>query len=95
MPRDNEPKMVDPADKDIHSRKGVEPYPVPNKSKIVGNAADDEATSTPDNNNERARKDEDGEHLDAVDKMRKTLTEEGVKEAWKDGRTQNSPQQKD
>jgi len=91
MPRDSEPKMVDPADKEIHRSEGVEPYPVPNKSKVVGRPVDDEATSTPDNNHERAKTDEDGEHLDAVDKMRKTLTEERSKEAWKRGETQGAP----
>lgn len=88
MTRQNEPKMHDPADKEIHSKEGVEPYPVPNKSKVVGTPVDDEATSTPENNFERAGEDEDGEHLDAVDKMRKTLIEDGDVEAWKKGRTQ-------
>lgn len=91
MPRQNEPHMHDPADKEIHRKEGVDPYPVPAKSKVVGKPADDEATSTPDNNFERAREDEDGEHIDAVDRMRKTLSEEGATDAWKEGRTQGAP----
>jgi hypothetical protein len=81
--------MHDVTDKEIHRKEGVDPYPVPRRAEKVRNPQDDEATSTPDNNFERAREDEDGEHLDAVDRMRKTLAEEGVKDAWKEGRTQN------
>jgi len=91
MPRKSEPDMHDPKDRELRSRKGVKPYPVPGKSKVVGTPAPDEATSTPDNNFERAGEDEDGEHLDAVDKMRKTLKEEGAKDAWKKGKTQGAP----
>jgi hypothetical protein len=91
MPRQSEPDMHDATDKEIHRKEGVDPYPVPNKSKVVGKPQDDEATSTPDNNFERAATDEDGHHLDAVDKMTKTLTEEGAKEAWREGRTQGAP----
>jgi hypothetical protein len=81
--------MHDPADKDVHTQKGVAPYPPPSKTKVVGKAQDDEATSTPDNNFERATTDEDGEHLDAVDKMRKTLIAEGSEDAWRKGKTQD------
>jgi len=90
MPRHTKPHMHDPDDKDIHRKEGVDPYPVPAKSKVAGKPLDDETTSTPDNNFERARKDADGEHLDAVDSMRKTLTETGERDAWKDGRTQGA-----
>ncbi len=91
MPKQDKPQMHDPEDKDIHTEEGVAPYPAPSKTKVVGTPQDDEATSTPDNNFERAGKDADGEHIDAVDKMRKTLTEEGSKEAWKKGETQGRP----
>jgi hypothetical protein len=94
MPRQDEPDMKDATDKELHRKEGVAPYPVPNKSKVVGKPIDDEATSTPENNFERARQDADGEHLDAVDKMRKTLTEEGAKEAWREGHTQGAPDRK-
>ena len=95
MPRDKELDMHDPKDRELHSEEGVKPYPTPSKSKVVGTPVPDESTSTPDNNFERADEDEDGEHLDAVDKMRKTLKEDGVKEAWKDGRTQGAPRKQD
>lgn len=94
MPITDKPHMHDQADKELHTEEGVAPYPVPSKTNVVGKPQDDEATSTPDNNHERAETDEDGEHLDAVDKMRKTLTEEGSKEAWKKGETQGSPGRK-
>jgi hypothetical protein len=95
MPRDSEPEMHDPQDRELHGEKGVKPYPAPNKTKVVGVPVPDESTSTPDNNFERADEDEDGDHLDAVDKMRKTLTEDGDKEAWKDGKTQGAPRKSD
>jgi hypothetical protein len=88
MPRKGEPDMHDPQDRELRTQEGVKPYPVPNKSNVVGNPVPDEATSTPDNNFERAGEDEDGEHIDAVDKMRKTLKEDGDTKAWKDGKTQ-------
>jgi hypothetical protein len=88
MPRKGEPDMHDPQDRELRTQEGVKPYPVPNNSKVVGNPVPDEATSTPDNNFERAGEDEDGEHIDAVDKMRKTLKEDGDTKAWKDGKTQ-------
>ena len=94
MPRKREPDMVDPKDRELRSGKGVKPYPVPNKAKVVGKPLPDEATSTPGNNFERARKDEDGEHLDAVDKMRKTLKKEGAKKAWAKGKTQGAPRKR-
>ncbi len=95
MSRDKELDMHDPKDRELHSQDGVKPYPLPSKSKVVGSPVPDEASSTPDDNFERAEKDEDGEHLDAVDKMRKTLKEDGDKEAWKDGKTQGAPPTKD
>lgn len=92
MPRDKEPHMHDPDDKELHRPEGVEPYPVPNKAKVVGKPLpDDKTTSTDANNSERARKDAEGEHLDAVDKMRRTLSKDGDTRAWKEGRTQNAP----
>lgn len=92
-----DPEMHDAEDRDIHSITGTKPYPKPSKSKVVGKPVPDEATSTPDNNFERAQEqeDEDGEHLDAVDKMRKTLKEDGDKEAWQDGKTQGAPRKQD
>ena len=95
MPRDSEPDMHDPQDRELRSEEGAKPYPTPNKTKVVGTPVPDETTSTPDNNFERADEDEDGQHLDAVDKMRKTLTEDGDKEAWKDGKTQGAPRKED
>lgn len=93
MPRELD--MHDPKDRELHSEEGTKPYPKPNKSKVVGKPVSDEASSTPDNNFERAGKDEDGEHIDAADKMRKTLKEDGVKEDWKDGKTQGAPRKRD
>lgn len=91
MPTQDKPDMDDPADKELHTKEGAAPYPAPSKTKVVGKPQDDEATSTPDNNFERAKRDEDGEHLDAVDKMHKTLVEDGDVDAWKKGKTQDAP----
>lgn len=91
MPTHDKLDMHDPADKELHTNEGAAPYPAPSKTKVVGKPQGDEATSTPDNNFERARTDEDGDHLDAVDKMRKTLIEDGEADAWKRGRTQDAP----
>ncbi len=48
-------------------------------------------TSTPDNSFERGLEHEDGEYLDAVDTMKKTLKEDGDLEDWRKGRTQGAP----
>lgn len=91
MPRQSEPDMHDPADRDIHSKKGVDPYPAPNKAEAANRSPPDEETSTPDNSFERGRDHGDGDYLDAVDKMKKTLKDEGDLEEWRKGRTQNTP----
>jgi hypothetical protein len=91
MPRSSEPHMHDPGDKEIHRKEGVDPYPVPNEAEEATRAADDEKTSTPDNSFERGEEHEDGEYLDAVDKMKKTLKDEGDLEDWRKGRTQGAP----
>lgn len=83
------PTMNDPGDKDIHTSKGADPYPVPKKVEMAPNPGDDAKTSTPDNSFERGGVKEDGEYRDAVDEMSKTLREEGSTETWKKGRTQN------
>ena len=41
--------MHDAAAKDIHSKPGVDPYPVPNKAETAKHSTSDEMTSTPDN----------------------------------------------
>lgn len=86
-----DPHMNDPQDKDIHRRAGVDPYPVPAKPEQASHAANDEATSTPENYRERGQEREDGQYLDAVDRMKKTLKDGGDLEAWRDGRTQGAP----
>lgn len=91
MNRTPNPKMNDPADKDIHSRKGVAPYPAPKNAEEAGRPQDDEETSTPDNSFERGGEHEDGEYVDAVDAMKKTLKDDGAVEDWRKGRTQGAP----
>ena len=44
MPRQSQPDMHDPKDKDLHTEEGVQPYPVPNKSKVEGQPQSDEPT---------------------------------------------------
>jgi hypothetical protein len=84
----NRPTMDDPTDRDIHDPKGVAPYPATSRTENVTRPEDDELTSTPDNSFERGLV-KDGEYRDAVDEMAKTLKDEGSREAWKKGRTQN------
>lgn len=89
MPRPDEPHMHDVTDKDIHRKEGVDPYPLPKTARSADQPQDDEQTSTSENNFERAQVDAEGEYLDAADKMRKTIKEDGAQKAWKDGRTQS------
>jgi hypothetical protein len=91
MNRTPNPHMHDPADKEIHRKEGVDPYPVPRQAETAARPADDETTSTPDNSFERGEEHTDGDYLDAVDKMKKTLKEEGDLEDWRKGRTQGAP----
>ena len=91
MPRPSEPSMHDAADKDIHSKRGGDPYPAPNKAEAAEHSPSDEMTSTPDNSFERGLEHEDGEYLDAVDTMNKTLKDDGDLEDWRKGRTQGAP----
>ncbi len=91
MNRTPNPHMNDPLDKDIHRKEGVDPYPVPEKAETGSRAGNDEATSTPDNSFERGEEHEDGAYLDAVDKMKKTLKDDGDLEDWRKGRTQGAP----
>lgn len=85
----NRTTMNDPADNDIHTPEGADPYPVPKKTELASNPEDDEQTSTADNSHERGEVKDDGEYRDAVDEMNKTLKDEGKHEAWRKGRTQN------
>lgn len=85
----NKLHMHDPSDKEIHREEGVDPYPVPKDAKMADRPEDDEATSATDNSFERGLGQEDGEYIDAVDKMKKTLKEEGGVDAWRKGQTQN------
>ena len=89
MSRPDELHMHDPDDKEIHRKEGVDPYPVPKDAKMADRPEDDEATSTPDNAFERGLEHEDGEYIDAVDKMKKTLKDDGSVDAWRKGQTQN------
>jgi hypothetical protein len=84
----NRPTMNDPADKELHDPKGAPPYPVAERAEKASQSGDDEQTSTPDNSFERGL-DKDGNYRDAVDEMKKTLKDEGTRDAWKKGRTQN------
>lgn len=92
MPREGEPDMRDPKDKELHRKQGVEPYPVPNKSKVVGKPQADDATPT--GSDYESGEEKDGEYLEGTDRMREKLKREGVTEEWKDGRTQGAPTKK-
>ena len=92
MPREGKPDMQDPTDKELHSPEGVNPYPVPSKSKVVGNPHDDD--TTPAGADYERGEQEDETYVEGTDRMRKTLKREGVTEAWKDGKTQGSPPRK-
>lgn len=89
MSRPDKLHMHDPDDKEIHRKEGVDPYPVPKDAKMADRPEDDEATSTPNNSFERRMEHEDGEYIGAVDKMKKTLKDEGDVDAWRKGQTQN------
>ena len=90
MPRQSEPEMHDPKDKELHTEEGVQPYPVPNKSKVEGQPQSDEPAGK---DYERGH-DKDGQYEGGVDRMRNKLKDDGDKDAWSAGRTQGKPQRK-
>lgn len=91
MPRQSQPDMEDVTDADIHSREGVDPYPLPKKTRQGAQPQPDEATSTQANNHERGEVDADGNYVDAADAMRVSVADEGERAAWKKGQTQGKP----
>ncbi len=96
MPRPSEPAMHDAADKDIHSRQGVAPYPAPKKTETATEPESDTvdpATTTPDAPHDRGTA-TDGRYATGIDAMKQKLKVEGEMEDWKDGRTQGSPQRR-
>ena len=93
MNRPNEPHMHDPADKELHRKEGVDPYPVPERAAKAGQPDSD--VEDPAEIDRRAPHDRgqarDGGYTTGVDAMKKKLKNEGETEEWKDGRTQNAP----
>ena len=96
MNRPNEPAMHDVTDKEIHRREGVDPYPVPNTSKLAGKAQGDlEDPSKVDRDAPHDRgQARDGVYTTGVDSMKKKLKNEGEMGDWKKGRTQDAPDKK-
>jgi hypothetical protein len=93
MPRPSEPSMRDPADKDIHRKEGIDPYPVPRKTEEASQPeADtaDPARTDPDAPHDRGTAPSGG-YTTGVDAMKNKLKEEGEIEDWKEGRTQGAP----
>lgn len=96
MTRANDLHMHDPQDKEIHSKEGVDPYPVPREAEKVGRAegdledpAKDDADAPHDRGKARA-----GEYTTGTDAMKKKLKSEGEIEDWQAGRTQGAPPRK-
>jgi hypothetical protein len=96
MPRPSEPKMNDVTDKDVHRREGVDPYPVPKKAETATRGDGD--TTDPAKTDPGAPHDRgtasDGGYTTGTDAMKNKLDEEGVRDAWKHGRTQEAPETK-
>lgn len=93
MPRPSEPAMNDPADKEIHRKQGVEPYPAPAKTEVVGSQhgdVQDPAKVDSDAPHDRGTA-KDGGYTTGTDAMKEQLDDEGARDAWKHGRTQEKP----
>lgn len=92
MPRRSEPTMNDPSDEDIHRKEGAEPYPTPAKTEVVGQSRD---VDDPGRRDADAPHDlgaaRDGSYTTGTDAMKEQLSDEGVREDWKHGRTQEKP----
>ena len=92
MSRPDEPAMRDPADKEVHRKEGVDPYPVPKRTETVDRTkadTDDPADTTPDAPHDRGRA-PDGGYTTGVDAMKNQLDREDVRDDWKYGRTQET-----
>lgn len=91
--RRSEPAMRDAADRELHRKEGVDPYPVPRRAEQA--TRDEGDLQDPAKADRRAPHDRgttaDGDYASGVDAMKQKLKDEGVKGAWKDGRTQGAP----
>ncbi len=93
MTRPNDLHMHDPQDKEIHSKEGVDPYPVPKEAKKVGRAEgdlEDPAKDDDDAPHDRGKA-RGGNYTTGTDAMKKKLKAEGEIEDWQAGRTQGAP----
>jgi hypothetical protein len=96
MPRQSEPNMRDVTDKEIHRKEGVDPYPVPKRAEHASQPEGDTvdpANVDPDAPHDRGTA-PGGGYTTGVDAMKNKLDEEGVRDAWKHGRTQEKPDTK-
>ena len=96
MPRQSEPHMHDPSDKEIHRKEGVDPYPVPNSAEVVGSDQgdlEDPREAGADTTHDRGKA-VDGKYTDATDARKKVLKDDGDYEAWRHGQTQETPAKK-
>ena len=96
MPRQSEPNMHDVTDKDIHRKEGVDPYPVPKQAEKVGHDQgdlEDPAKTEGDAPHDRGTA-PGGGYTTGPDSMKNQLDEEGAREAWKRGLTQEEPDPK-
>ena len=93
MPRQREPAMHDPDDKDIHRKEGVDPYPVPKRAETARHDEgdlEDPAATTPDAPHDRGKA-TDGEYTTGVEAMKAKLKREGEIEEWRRAQTQGKP----
>jgi hypothetical protein len=90
--RQSGPGMHDPADKELHKREGKGPYPPPQHGARKAAKPEDDLADpgeeNPDQPHDRGIVRE-GEYLSGRDQMDLELGED--KEAWRKGKTQNTP----
>lgn len=96
MPRQSEPNMRDVTDKEIHRKEGVDPYPVPKRTETVDRTkadTEDPALTEAADTHDRGKA-LDGDYMDATDARKQKLKDDGDYDAWKHGRTQETPPRK-
>ena len=92
MPRQSEPDMRDKTDEEVHRKEGVDPYPIPKRTETVERtAADTEDPALTDADTHDRGTAVDGHYTDATDARKEALKDGGDYDAWKHGRTQETP----
>lgn len=93
MPRPDPPDMHDPEDKELRTREGVAPYPIPERARVASRDEgdiEDPASAEGDAPHDRGKM-RGRNYTTGVDAMKKKLERDGALENWKDGRTQGAP----